>query len=201
MTAILGYGDGRSVWLGTDGCNTLGHTAIEDRRKMPIVKTLADGSQLGIVTAGWAVSGQLLRRWTPPEVDAEPADALADLAEDLGRWLMADELIWRRIADQEDSGSNGGHFIMGYRGTVADVDGRFNASVAMSNMAVGGCTGDAALATFLALRDHADLSPREAMAYALEYAGRVDVHVGPPYSVVEVTEADADIFTVWTVEG
>jgi ATP-dependent protease HslVU (ClpYQ) peptidase subunit len=75
---------------------------------------------------------------------------------------------------------------MAYRGVIADVDGRFDACISDANIACGGCSGAEALAVFLALREHTDMDPASAMRAGLEYAARIDVHVGPPYSVVEV---------------
>jgi ATP-dependent protease HslVU (ClpYQ) peptidase subunit len=136
--------------------------------------------------AGYAVSGQLLRLWEPPDVTGEPVDVLRELAEHLGRWCMGDEKVWRRLVDRDDPGSNGGNIIMAYRGVIADVDGRFDACISDTNVACGGCSGGEALAVFLALFECTGMDPASAMRAGLGYAARIDIHVGPPYSVVGV---------------
>jgi ATP-dependent protease HslVU (ClpYQ) peptidase subunit len=189
VTAILGVGDGTTAWLATDGRNSYGHTAVPDRNKRPIHKLLSTGDEFGAVVAGYGVTARMLRQWVPlddldPSVSAD--DLLNELAEDFGQYVMAEETSWRRVVQQEDPGAHGSALIFALRGTVALVDARFNAILTDSNCVTEGCGGDYALGAALALHDTGH--PWDyALLAGLRYAATLDVHVGPPYSVLTLT--------------
>lgn len=186
MTAIVGVGDGERAWLATDGRNSLGHAAVQDLTKTPRIKTFNDGHQLGLVIAGYAVLSRLIDVWSPPDLTGEPLDVLPAAAESLGSFLMEDEQAWRRVVNRDDAGAHDGQAIMAYRGQVASVDARFHACVTVENRVTGGCTGDAVLAAFMGLGGMSDDDPAQALREALAIAADIDVHVGPPFTVVEI---------------
>jgi ATP-dependent protease HslVU (ClpYQ) peptidase subunit len=189
VTAILGVGDGTTVWLATDGRNSYGHTAVPDRNKRPIRKLLSTGDEFGAVVAGYGVTARMLREWMPPG-DLDPSvsadDLLGELAEDFGRHVMEDETSWRRVVQEEDPGAHGSALIFAVRGTVALVDARFNAILTDDGHVHEGCGGDYALGAALALHDTGH-SWDYALLAGLRYAADLDVHVGPPYTVMTLT--------------
>jgi ATP-dependent protease HslVU (ClpYQ) peptidase subunit len=188
VTAILGVGDGTTTWLATDGRNSYGHTALSDRNKRPVRKVLSTGEELGAVVAGYALTGRMLASWEPPEIGPEQSadEVLGDLGEDFGQYVMGEENLWRRVVDDEDPGAHGSSVIFAFRGRVGVIDSRFNMTLDERNRAAEGCAGLAALTAAMALHDQGAPWP-EALAQGLAYAADVDVHVGPPFTVLTVT--------------
>lgn len=185
MTAIVGVGDGTTAWLATDGRNSYGHTAVADKRKRPIRLTLPNGEELGAVVAGYALTANMLRRWDPPALpdDLPTEDALSELAEDFGQYVMEEDTRWRRVVQQEDPGAHGSALILAYRGVVAAVDARFSITIDEHNRSAEGCGGELALVVAMASHDDGVGWP-EALVRGLHYAAELDIHVGEPFSVM-----------------
>lgn len=187
MTAILGFatGFGGPVWLAADGRSVSGECEpLVDERKLVafaggrvVVGGAGDRRAFDILCSSRAFEWDDLAATMDGDLGARVRRAVAELRTD----LKAGGTVKSTDGGEEHCS---GRFLIGVRGQLFVVGTDFGV-LGVPRAAIG-CGGQAALAAFLALGRGGGLSLDKHLRQALDIAADLDVHVGPPYTVLEV---------------
>ena len=175
MTAILGYADGKNVWIaGDSGAMNGGWQRFTVRER----KVWRSGEMLIGCCGRWAVSQLLQSLFLPPEQKA----GVTDIFYLYGWFIPALKAFLEEYKTPMANDETTTGLIIGYHGTLYHIDSYFNTNAIEPQLVADGAGGDLAKGAFEACRMNA-LSVEGSMLKALEIAGRHNLTVAPPYYV------------------
>jgi len=181
VTCIAGLVDGRDVWMGGDSAG-VADWALTVRRDPKVFRV---GEMLIGFTSSFRM-GQLLRhRLVLPEHQREVS---------VERWLAVDfvDAVRTCLADggwreKDKDRESGGHFLVGYRGVLAEVESDFQVGLARDRFAAVGCGAEAARGALWALQRVRDRrTPPERLRLALGAAERLSAGVRGPFTILRM---------------
>lgn len=178
MTCIVAITDGERVTIGGDSAGSAGYMlAIRAD-----VKVFARAEFVMGFTGSFRM-GQLLRYNL--SVNGRPEKM--DDAEYMSTWFV--DAVRRCLKDGgyakvENGREQGGHFLVGYRGGIYEIESDFQCGIPTTRYAAVGCGEDFALGALHVLDERkvdAKTRIRKALAAAAAFSGMV----APPYVIVE----------------
>ncbi len=186
MTAIVGFADGQSVWIGGDSAGVAGHQ-LSVRADEKVFKV---GEFLVGFTSSFRM-GQLLRHgWVPPLpnvvrngeriVDQDVSEFLATKFIDAVRARLKEG----GFAERDKEVERGGYFVLGFRGRLFSVMSDYQVAEFADPYAAAGCGEDIALGAMFATREMKD--PEARIRIALEAAERHSAYVRGPFVVKSI---------------
>lgn len=179
MTCIIGFTDPKTkkVYIGGDSAGVAGYN-IQIRADEKVFRN-------GPFIMGFTTSfrmGQLLRYvFTPPE----HPEGMDDMKFMVSVFIPAVKTIFKEQGFQKskDSQDQGGAFIVGYRGSLYEIDDDYQVGKLMDNVSSVGCGSHIALGAMYAL-EH--MYPAERIKRALEITTYLNAGVRPPFVIEEV---------------
>jgi ATP-dependent protease HslVU (ClpYQ) peptidase subunit len=182
MTCIVAIGDGTSVWIGGDAAGTAGlETTIRSDTKVFVNGPMIFGF------AGSYRMGQLLRyALTVPKHYSDDGDDMKYL---VVKFIAAVRSCLKEhgwgltvTGDHENGREAGGIFVVGYKGTVYQVDSDFQVGWPSSNSASIGSGEEYANGVLYAT---SDLNPKERIKKALSAAAEFNAAVAAPFTILQ----------------
>lgn len=183
MTCIVGYADGKRVWMGGDSAGADGSWNLTVRADH---KVFRNGEFLFGFTSSFRM-GQLLRyKFEPPLRRPET---------DLERYMVAEFIEGVRsclkqggYTQTKESREEGGEFLVGHAGRLFKICGDFQLEISTHPFAACGCGEPYALG---ALFDSPYEDPAQKVAHALRAAEQFSAGVRGPFHLEMLGDADA----------
>lgn len=179
MTALIGYADGKTTWIGGDSAAQNGGWARFSIRERKVWQSQDEDMVIGCC-GRWRVT-QLLQHGLVlpvPNPSATPLDYL------VLQVIPAIQQLLKAHDETMKTEQSGTGILIGYRGVVYALDSAFCINAIEPQVVSDGAGGDVAKGAFQAFLD-SGLDPEPAMLKALEIAGKFDLTVDAPYYVVK----------------
>jgi ATP-dependent protease HslVU (ClpYQ) peptidase subunit len=177
VTVIIGYADGKSVWIGADSLATDG-----DRVQSTKVRKVFKVGNFLIGACGSVRMLQLLQYQlqVPPQPNGMTDECymVTVFAECVRECFREGGFV--KIENNEESG---GMFLVGYQGEIYAVEEDFQVGHYEDNVSTAGAGAYYALAAMYALEE---LKPKERILKALEVTEKLSVWVRGPFFVEKI---------------
>jgi len=179
MTAIAGIVENGKVWIGGDSAG-VGGLSLSIRSDPKVFIN-------GEFVFGYASSfrmGQILEHMFSPPVPYENENGMAYMVK---RFIpgVKDALKAGGYQHYDNGPEMGGTFLVGYRGTLYEVESDYQVVRVRQSYAACGCGRDLILGSLHATEQY-DLTPKDRIAMALDAAVAFSAGVRGPYTVLSI---------------
>ena len=180
MTAIAGYTDGKTVFIGGDSAGTAGHY-LQTRTDCKVFKS---GEMIMGFTSSFRMGQILQYHLSPPK----RLEGQKDYEYMVKQFIPAVKAALKEHGyERSKSGEEtGGVFLVGYRGGLYCVEGDYQVGSLHKNYHACGCGKDLILGALHALEDY-DIPIPEQINIALGAAAEFSSYVKAPFTILEST--------------
>lgn len=181
MTCILGYADGKNVWIGGDSAAQNGSW---DRQTFLESKVFRCGDLLFGGSGSLRIC-QVIRELLILPVNDGDNDQNYLIAIVIPEMINLLEKYQLKLNDKEEGSTA---FLIGYRGKIYKMTSDWAVYAATDQICKVGNGGDTARGAFTALLDQGITIDEieKYMIEAMKIAGRFDLSVAPPYTVLKI---------------
>lgn len=186
MTAIVGFVEGGTVYLGADSLGTSGTSKCARSDK----KIFRRGEFVIGFTTSFRMGQVLQYQLVVPEQKPDVTDHefMCTMFIDACRKC----LIEGGVAKSENEVESCGTFLVGYRGRLYQVAGDFQVGESTETYDACGCGEDLALGAFHAM-SYLEISVEDRLETALEAAAKFSSGVGPPFHYISSASSNEEI--------
>lgn len=177
MTAIAGFTDGKTVWIGGDSAGVAGYSV----RTRTDCKVFKNGEMVMGFTSSFRM-GQILQHHLSPPTPLEGSDDYAYMVTQFIPAVKA-ALAEHGFEMTENGQTYAGTFIVGYRGNLYLIDSDYQVGTVAQSYLACGCGQDLILGALYSL-DCYEMTPEERITTALEAATEFSAGVKAPFHII-----------------
>lgn len=193
MTCIVGIRQGKTVWLGSDSMGSTGRTGVPYSH--PKVFHSQDSKDIVIGYTSSFRMGQLLMYATNLFDELSLSKSGIDHRYLVTKFIPNLQNLFSAGGYEEvkNGVKDGGFFLLGCKDSLYKVQGDYSIVESIYDYDATGSGEFFALGS-LASTEKLDLSPVERIHMALQAASKFEIHVGPPYYIVNTENEEVVMF-------